>query len=60
MENQKSYSVGDVCYLTNDLKKQCPMTVTEIEKYTGDVHVVWRDKTNKHLYFAYPPGVLCT
>ena len=60
MDINKSFSVGDVCYLTSDLKKQCPMTVTKVENFGREIHVVWRDKTNKHLHNGYSPEVLCT
>lgn len=56
MENKNIFKVGTVCYLTSDLKKQAPMTVTEINGHL--IHVVWRDKTNRHLYSAYEKEVL--
>jgi hypothetical protein len=56
MESNRVFKVGTVCYLNSDLKKMSPMTVTEIDNNL--IHVVWRDKTSRHLYFAYDKEIL--
>lgn len=56
MKSIEEVKIGDTCYLKSDLKNQCPMTVTKVERNL--VHVAWRDKTNRHLYFGYEIEVL--
>ncbi len=56
MEHENDFKIGTVCYLTNDLEKQSPMTVMKISNL--GIHVVWRDKTDRHLYMAYHKDML--